>query len=92
MLQEQLSEMQAKYAQKMADQLSKIAALQEENDIKDIQLEQLRESMENQSSKRNAEEHRGQSDEKVSLKTSIRANTNKKAHRTFESDELLEFG
>ncbi|KAL3910342.1 MAG: hypothetical protein SGILL_007728, partial [Bacillariaceae sp.] len=53
MMQQQLSDMQAKYAQKMADQLSKIAALEEENDIKDIQLEQLRESLDKESKKTN---------------------------------------
>ena len=52
MMQKQLSDMQAKYAQKMADQLSKIAALEEENDIKDIQLEQLKESLDKQTSKK----------------------------------------
>jgi hypothetical protein len=52
-MRKQLDEMQAKYAQKMADQLSKIAALQEENDIKDIQLQQLKESLEKEALKKN---------------------------------------
>jgi hypothetical protein len=47
-MQKQLAELQAKYAQKMAEQLSKIAALQEDNDIKDIQLKNLQERLEKQ--------------------------------------------
>ncbi|KAG7371770.1 hypothetical protein IV203_017912 [Nitzschia inconspicua] len=47
-MQTKLAEIQAKYAERMAWQLSRIAALQEENDIKDIQLKNLQERLETQ--------------------------------------------
>jgi hypothetical protein len=47
-LQRQVAELQAKYAQKMAAQLSRIAALEEENEIKDIQIKNLKERLEHQ--------------------------------------------